>query len=550
MKLRWMAESAGLALLLSFSYFAEILFPGDIALYHHRFNLMNIVWGLLLADLVVALLVLGAITYFHHRFAPRPRAVVAAVFSAFIVLRIADCSIALFSLWHTSLNPQLSVGASLQRFWIQAMADVGRPLYRVPFMICIAALAIWLPAITGRFVSVLRIGLASFAFCLLWIVPKLLYCAFVLKPMVAFDHSVKVAPPAQNPRVLWILLDELSYDKVFDTRPADVNLPNLDRFRNESTSFSNLRPIGYFTDRIVPSVFEGKAIANIHSDAHGWLYYLDPDDKRWVKFDANDSIFGVAKDQGWKPGVVGWYNPYCRMMQSVLVSCSWQQSFVSNLPIELLGATGDKSPFHDAAILVPAFFYNRSPDRDVLLGQRVRTLNRSMQRAGSLIANGNVTFGFIHLSVPHPPGFYDRKTHQFCNCGDYLDNLVLADDVLGTLLHQIEQTPWAGQTTIIVTSDHSWRVPMWRPGAAWTHEEEITTHGAFDQRPMLLIHFPGQTKNDDVPAATPELWEHDILAAMLQRKMQTPEDLQNFLHARNPISLSSTSAALPSPGDD
>ncbi len=539
MKLRWLAESAGLALLLSFSYFAEVLFPGDIALYHHRFNLMNIVWGLLLADLVVALVILGAIVYFHHRFAPRPRAVVAAVFSAFIVLRIADCSIALFSLWHTSLNPDLSGGASLQRFWIQSMADVGRPLYRVPFMIGVTALAIWLPAVTGRFVTVLRVSLASFAFCLLWIVPKLLYCAFVLKPMVAFDHSSHVAPPAENPRVLWILLDELSYDKVFDTRPADVKLPNLDRLRNESTSFSNLRPIGYFTDRIVPSVFEGKTIANIHSDAHGWLYYLDPDDKRWVKFDANNSIFGIAKDQGWKPGVVGWYNPYCRMMQSVLVSCSWQQSFVSNLPIELLGATGDKSPLHDAAILVPAFFYNRSPDRDVLLAQRVRTLNRSMQRANALIADGNVTFGFIHLSVPHPPGFYDRKTHQFCNCGDYLDNLVLADDVLGTLLHEIEQTPWAGKTTIIVTSDHSWRVPMWRPSSAWTHEEEMVTQGRFDQRPMLLIHFPGQTANDEVQAPTPELWEHDIFAAMLQHKMQTPEDLQNFLHARNPVSLSS-----------
>jgi len=91
---------------------------------------------------------------------------------------------------------------------------------------------------------------------------------------------------------------------------------------------------------------------------------------------------------------------------------------------------------------------------------------------------------------------------------------------------------------------------MWRSGGAWSPEEEAASHGHFDQRPVLLIHFPGQTKNEDVAAQTPELWEHDMLAAMLQHKMNKPEDLQKFLLARTPVSLSSVSPAGSAAGDD
>jgi hypothetical protein len=157
-----------------------------------------------------------------------------------------------------------------------------------------------------------------------------------------------------------------------------------------------------------------------------------------------------------------------------------------------------------------------------------------MTKTEKLIQDEKINFVFIHLSVPHPPGFYDRKTHQLCICGNYLDNLVLADDTLGQLLKEVNRSRGTDQTTIIISSDHSWRVPLWRGWLFWTPEEERISQGRFDTRPVFLVHFPGQQSAIDITAPQPELIEHDIIASMLQNKLQSPDDLMSFLHNSRP----------------
>ena len=75
-----------------------------------------------------------------------------------------------------------------------------------------------------------------------------------------------------------------------------------------------------------------------------------------------------------------------------------------------------------------------------------------MGRTHALIENNQVRFVFLHLPVPHPPGIYDRQRHLLRSGGTYLDNMVLADDSLGELLQEIDATPSASQTTVIVSS--------------------------------------------------------------------------------------------------
>src|SRR6185437_2705173 len=143
-----------------------------------------------------------------------------------------------------------------------------------------------------------------------------------------------------------------------------------------------------------------------------------------------------------------------------------------------------------------------------------------MKQAGSMIQDGRMRFVFIHLPLPHPPGYFDRKTHRICECGNYLDNLVLSYDTLGLLLDQIKSTPWARDTTVIVSSDHSWRVPLWDGVPGWTAEEQRVSQGKFDTRPVFIVHFPGQDASDDVSVPTPELVEHDLVNAMLSDKIK------------------------------
>lgn len=141
-----------------------------------------------------------------------------------------------------------------------------------------------------------------------------------------------------------------------------------------------------------------------------------------------------------------------------------------------------------------------NPVKTNLLDQNIQDYRSIMQQASALIQDDQIRFVFVHLPIPHPPGIFNRTTHELYEGGDYLDNLSLSDDTLGIVLGDIADSRSADQTTVIISSDHSWRVPLWRGGVDWTREEESVSHGQFDPRPVLLIHFPGQSSGDEILA--------------------------------------------------
>jgi hypothetical protein len=251
-----------------------------------------------------------------------------------------------------------------------------------------------------------------------------------------------------------------------------------------------------------------------------------------VEFDASDSLFEQAHMLGWNPAIAGWYNPYCRLLPRILTACFWTPGIQTFTPFEDAGASEGNSAFANAlALPLSSITELFEGDRT---GDELRRLNvedyRSiLHQASGLIRDGDLHFIFLHLPIPHPPGAYDRRRHQLCPCGNYLDNLSLADDTLGELRKEIDGTPWASETTIIVSSDHSWRVPLWRRDSDWTAEEERVSKGQFDPRPVFLIHFAAQRTGVDIDAQVPELREHDVIASMLSGKIGDAEGLNNFV---------------------
>jgi len=370
---------------------------------------------------------------------------------------------------------------------------------------------------------------AAISFCSLWIIPQLLYIASI-------HASNQATSPLQVPsamhnssdrRIVWILFDELSYDQTFDHPAPGIILPNFDRLRTESVSFSKLKPTGFYTKLVIPSLFLDRRIDRIRSTVHGYLWYKDESQNRWIAYDPNTTLFGLAQQNGWSTGVDGPYIPYCHLLSSVLNVCVREPSLV--LPMENYGASEEKSVLANAAVLLPALLSKLAPRTAPTTDpnqQGNRNLTASARR---LIENDRVRFVFLHLPVPHPPGIYDRQRHSLRPGGTYLDNLVLADDTLGSLLQEIYATPSASRTTVIISSDHSWRIPIWRHSEFWSDEEERASGGRFDDRPVLLIHFPGQNSGNDVNAPLPELLEHDIIADMLRGKINNSQDLAAFL---------------------
>jgi hypothetical protein len=313
---------------------------------------------------------------------------------------------------------------------------------------------------------------------------------------------------AESGRIVWLLFDELSYDQTFEHRFSGLGMPAFDKFRSESVVFSDLKPAGYYTDRVIPSFFLGRAVDNIRSTLDGEPQVRLAGSRRWQAFDAHATLFSDAQRLGWTTGVVGWYNPYCRILAGTLNYCFWRMGDGQSD-----GALPDQSVWQNA--MAPLVESGRRWNGEPGFAQQRHVQDHAaiMPQAEALIRDQGINFVFIHLPVPHPPGAYDRNHRG--SAGSYIDNLALADKSLGELLTTLAGTAKAAKATVIVCSDHSWRVPMWRSTPVWTKEDEAASRGRFDPRPVLMIHFPGQQTEQDVTRPFDELRIHQMIETLL-----------------------------------
>jgi membrane-anchored protein YejM (alkaline phosphatase superfamily) len=150
-----------------------------------------------------------------------------------------------------------------------------------------------------------------------------------------------------------------------------------------------------------------------------------------------------------------------------------------------------------------------------------------MAQTRDLIQDSHIRFIFIHFPIPHPPGIYDRVHHVIRKDGSYLDNLVLADQSLAAVQAAIQSTPAAANTTLIVSSDHSWRPWVWQP---LKEEEERVSHGGtFDPRAVLMVHLPGQDTSQVISKPVNVLIAHNIVESLLRGQASTPGDLDEIV---------------------
>lgn len=510
MRFRTVLEGIGAGLLL-YPYYQPLLSVSNLFIYHHGLPVTRIVDGVLVDILCAALLTMGFLVVIQYL----PMVVRKTLYTLYASLMVCVILYGAFMMFDSLY------AFSWKHDWMYACI--------VTLLTC-AILAYFLPRFTESAVHAVRTLIAAFAFSAIWIIPHLLHLTQARQHAVNAASNHLPAPSAIgfNRRIVWILLDELSYDQTFDHPVAGLALPNFNHIRSESVSFSHLKPAGFFTDHIIPSLFSGHPINEIRSTVDGDLWYKGETQKRWVAYDPNDTLFGLAQRNGWSSGVDGWYNPYCHILDSVLNVCSWEP-FFGMTTFEANGASEENSVLGNAAAMpnvILAKLTKRSANPSV---PHLKAYRNVLTNAQALIQNDQINFVFLHFPVPHPPGIYDRQTHLLRSSGTYLDNLVLADDTLGVLLQEINNTPSASRTTVIISSDHSWRISLYRDHEDWTSEEERASGGHFDDRPVLLVHFPGQNSGSEVSSALPEMLEHDIIAGMLQGKINNPEDLSTLI---------------------
>jgi hypothetical protein len=365
--------------------------------------------------------------------------------------------------------------------------------------------------------SSLLTGFAVFALVMTWQLCR----AAVWKPGAQAIIAKPTAPAAANrPRLVWIIFDELALKPTFEERDPSLKLPNFDRLRSESTLYTDVTPIAYRTTHAVPSLLSGHEVTDVDFTAENRYLVQTTDDPTWKPFDASTSLFGAARRRGLTTSVVGWYIAYCPIFASVITDCYWSNDDAQDRGPTLPSANFLDNVMFPLRILVEqAFAPSRAWSDAATLNAEghIASVKDLSQHALDTVATSQSDILYLHLPAPHPPAFWNRRTATFAIGGSYLDSLDYSDRLLGRILNILEAQPRWAATTLIVQGDHSWRTAMWRPLPGWGAEDERASHGgAWDPRPVVMIHAPGQKAAETVSAPTSVMIVHDRVAERIE----------------------------------
>jgi hypothetical protein len=340
-----------------------------------------------------------------------------------------------------------------------------------------------------------------------------------------FARAIAYVPPASQtaawnvresgekagPRVVWIIFDELSERQLYEHRASGLKLPNFDRLRDESTVYADARPVGFWTEYVIPSLIRGEVYEQYRAVGNGKYIFLRASDQKWVSLQPEKSLFALAQMHGRNVGIAGWYNDYCGLFKGYAQSCYWTDGYSGSGPMLSANTTGQNM----AAAVEWSF---RTGEDKHLLRAIINDDHQLVARGTALLANDTVDFVFLHIPEPHFPHVYAREKGAMTEetGRSYADGLALADGVLGGFLDTLEADPRWAQTTLIVQGDHSWRVGFWKTQAGWTAEDSRISENAFDDRPALIVHSPGQSAGETAKQPVSLMKVHEVIATVLQ----------------------------------
>jgi hypothetical protein len=332
--------------------------------------------------------------------------------------------------------------------------------------------------------------------------------------------SLAVHPAASHGRVVWILFDELAFQQTYGDRDAHLPLRHLDALRQLSTLYTQVIPVGDRTELVVPGLLLGQKLSKIRYRVDNTLEIVPTVDSTWRPYSASHTLFAEARALGYKNGIVGWFNPYCSFLVSQWDSCFWtdEEGFHGMSPdVSIFENIRSLAINYTLRAVAPQAYDRRNSAQ--VVRERQRVYEALMKQARNLLSQPSFDFVFIHLSVPHPVAFYNRRTKEFGSGGSYLDSLALMDIALGDLLDEMKSSGIWPQTSVVINGDHSYRLSLWKPSRSWTVEDEWATHGVFDDRPLLLIHKAGQQSPETVNTPTPLMLVHSVLEEMLRQNL-------------------------------
>jgi hypothetical protein len=347
-------------------------------------------------------------------------------------------------------------------------------------------------------------------------------------------HQRNLTGTIARPRVIWILMDELSYQQVYEHRFPGLNLFAFDQLASNSSVFTRVVPAGNMTEMVIPSLMTGSPVDYLRSSPDGREQTLhNPLTGTSHIFDPHQTVFQDALQAGYSTAVVGWYNPYCRILHDVLDRCFW----TNHVPLSA-GISDHQSvavnllaPLVRLASTLPIFFLPRhvtNPHDLLEIRNRIVDFETLSNNADQLIADPSADFLYLHMPIPHPPGIYDRH-HMGFSIGhsSYIDNLALADQFIAHIRRTLEQQGQWDPSAIIIMGDHSWRTSLvWASSDLWTAEDQAASHdGQFDDRPAYIVKMPYQQTPARIDSRFAAIRTRALLDGIIDGRLKTADDL-------------------------
>lgn len=367
--------------------------------------------------------------------------------------------------------------------------------------------------------------------------------AWILANYNSTDRCAIKPPPYESkntpgPIMLWIIFDELDQRLTFPERPGTVKLPEFDRLRGQSIYACNAYPPAGTTLLSVPALITGRLISQARPVSAGELEITFAGAREAVKWSGQPNVFSKAREAGHNTAVVGWYHPYGRVIGGSLNACS---CYMLGMSVDILKMPVPKRMISQLALLPNSIpMVRRIPVmRSRYLKQErmdyIMIYRNILDDAKKAVTGPDPGLVLVHWPVPHPPGIYNRFEKELVPDRDssYLDNLELADHSLGELRRTMESAGRWKNATVLVTSDHWWRINLWKPSHTWTREDDLAAANGMDQRVPFLLKLAGQKESVTYAPSFNTVLTHDLILTLLSGELSDPESVIRWLNRRS-----------------
>lgn len=337
-------------------------------------------------------------------------------------------------------------------------------------------------------------------------------------------------------RVIWIIFDELDYSVPFEK--GVVSLPEFEKLKQTSFFATNAIPPAYTTRDATASLITGKKVESSEAISRNDLRLKFADGE--TKFSETPNIFRQIKSLNGETALVGWVQPYCRVIGTDLSVCRWFSFDTIN---DVVPSTLGRSMIRNwQNLLISVPFGSRFNDLlEAKITENIEDkgyLNRHsemMEATHEITTNPKIDLAFIHLPFPHPPNYYNAKKGNFDKFlskktsreNSYLDNLILTDNVLGEIRKTLEANQLWDDSTIIILSDHQWRLNVYQNELS--EKERQITNGKEDVRVPFFLKLKGQKDSSVYEKPFNTVVTADLVLAIMKGEVISIEDVKTWL---------------------